>query len=73
LGLPLFGILFGDRDDLAILITPLLIQHPLQMIVRALAPTPLSYPSAALADYERPAPIPLSVSSCLHSDRCVCF
>lgn len=32
LGLPLFQILFSGRDDLAILITPLLIQHPLQLI-----------------------------------------
>jgi hypothetical protein len=38
LGLPLFSILFGERDDLAILITPLLIQHPLQLIVRAQQP-----------------------------------
>ena len=33
LGLPLFKIIFHGRPDLAVLCTPLLLQHPLQLIL----------------------------------------
>ena len=36
LGLPLLRIIFAGRADLAILCTPLLIQHPLQLLVGSL-------------------------------------
>ena len=36
LGLPLLQIVFRDRADLAVLCTPLLIQHPLQLLVGSL-------------------------------------
>ena len=36
LGLPLLRILFQGRADLAVLCTPLLMQHPLQLIVGSL-------------------------------------
>ena len=33
LGLPLFKVIFAGRSDLAVLCTPLLLQHPLQIII----------------------------------------
>ena len=33
LGLPLFKVIFAGRSDLAVLCTPLLLQHPLQLII----------------------------------------
>jgi sodium/bile acid cotransporter 7 len=33
LGLPLFKIIFQGRADLAVLLTPLILQHPLQLIL----------------------------------------
>ena len=33
LGLPLFKVIFHGRSDLAVLCTPLLLQHPLQLII----------------------------------------
>ena len=33
LGLPLFKVIFAGRPDLAVLCTPLLLQHPLQLII----------------------------------------
>ena len=33
LGLPLFKIIFQGRPDLAVLLTPLILQHPLQLIL----------------------------------------
>jgi sodium/bile acid cotransporter 7 len=49
LGLPLLRIIFAGRADLAILCTPLLIQHPLQLLVGSLLAPKL----AALAEEEK--------------------
>lgn len=39
LGLPLFKVIFQGRADLAVLCTPLLLQHPLQLVIgSAVAP-----------------------------------
>ena len=37
LGLPLFKVIFQGRADLAVLCTPLLLQHPLQLIIGSIA------------------------------------
>ena len=42
LGLPLLQVVFAGRADLALLCTPLLIQHPLQLFVGSLLSSPLS-------------------------------
>merc|ERR1711918_157568 len=36
LGLPLFKVIFQRRADLAVLCTPLLLQHPLQLFIGSL-------------------------------------
>ena len=51
LGLPLLNLIFGGRPDLALLCTPLLLQHPLQLIVGSvLSPRLKAYVDAEAED-----------------------